>query len=222
MLIDTYVSTLRYIYTTKLSVKNNNFNFKTKLKIKLSIEFIKDTWFKSKIKSDGISDNNELIKDIFLPLVKIIFENTINNKEEICSFLFNQEQYFKFKKINSLKRKKSIPKNENDNNKNQINEIQENKNEIINVEEYIKKFSEYLNNIDFETLLIISICFFVLILFLIFKYDIAIIIIILFIGFSLLFYKILEIDNDIRALKRELSIIKKNQSDKGNRNKKEE
>jgi hypothetical protein len=61
-----------------------------------------------------------------------------------------------------------------------------------------------------------------LILFLIFKYDIAIIIIILFIGFSLLFYKILEIDNDIRALKRELSIIKKNQSDKGNRNKKEE
>ena len=222
MLIDTYVSTLRYIYTTKLSVKNNNFNFKTKLKINLSIEFIKDTWFKSKIKSDGISDNNELIKDVFLPLVKIIFENTINNKEEICSFLFNQEQYFKFKKINSLKRKKSIPKNENDNNKNQINEIQENKNEIINVEEYIKKFSEYLNNIDFETLLIISICFFVLILFLIFKYDIAIIIIILFIGFSLLFYKILEIDNDIRALKRELSIIKKNQSDKGNRNKKEE
>ena len=92
MLIDTYVSTLRFIYTSKINENNNHYMFHTKLKIHLNIKFIKDTWFKTKIKSDGISGNNEFIKDIFLPLVKDILEKVNKNKKDICKYLFNPDK----------------------------------------------------------------------------------------------------------------------------------
>ena len=131
MLVDTYFSIIRYIYTTKISEKNSSFSFKTKLKINLSIEFIKETWFKSKIKSDGISDSHELIKDVFLPLVKKIFENTINNKDEICNYLFSNHKNLQFIRINSLKRKRSVSINEYNNVDNNKSNEKENKNEFI-------------------------------------------------------------------------------------------
>ena len=222
MLFDTYFSILRYVYTTKISEKNSSFSFKTKLKINLSIEFIKETWFKSKIKSDGISDSHELIKDIFIPLVNKIFEKTINNKEEICKYLFSNNKNFQFIRINSLQRKRSVSINEYNNNVNNISNEKDNKNEFIIFDEYMKKIKEYIKNLNFETYLIISACIFVFLLFLIFKFDIAIIIIIFITGFSFLFYKINDIDNDISVLKREINLIKKNMEKNENKDKKKE
>ena len=110
MLIDTYVSTLRFIYTSKINENNNHYMFHTKLKIHLNIKFIKDTWFKTKIKSDGISGNNEFIKDIFLPLVKDILEKVNKNKKDICKYLFNPDKPLIIRIIN---RRKSISKENN-------------------------------------------------------------------------------------------------------------
>lgn len=132
MLVDTYFSIIRYIYTTKISEKNSSFSFKTKLKINLSIEFIKETWFKSKINSDGISDSHELlIKNVFLPLVKKKFEDTINNKDEACNYLFSYHKNFQFIRINSLKRKRIVSINEYNNVDNNKSNEKENKNEFI-------------------------------------------------------------------------------------------
>ena len=220
MLVDTYFSIIRYIYTTKISEKNSSFSFKTKLKINLSIEFIKETWFKSKIKSDGISDSHELIKDVFLPLVKKIFENTINNKDEICNYLFSNHKNLQFIRINSLKKKRSVSINEYNNVDNNKSNEKDNKNEFIIFDEYMKKIKEYIKNLNFETYLMIGACIFVFLLFLIFKFDIAIIIIIFIAGFSFLFYKINEIDNDIRFLKREINLLKKNKEKNENKEKK--
>ncbi len=221
MLVDTYFSIVRYIYTTKISEKNSSFSFKTKLKINLSIEFIKETWFKSKIKSDGISDSHELIKDVFLPLVKKIFENTNNNKDEICKYLFSNNKNFQFIRINSLQRKRSISINEYNNVENNNLNEKDNKNEYIIFDEYMKKIKNYIQNLDFETYLIIGACIFVFLLFLIFKFDIAVIILIFIAGFSFLFYKINDIDNDINVLKREINLLKKNKEKNENKDKKE-
>ena len=84
----------------------------------------------------------------------------------------------------------------------------------------MKKIKEYIKNLNFETYLMIGACIFVFLLFLIFKFDIAIIIIIFIAGFSFLFYKINEIDNDIRFLKREINLLKKNKEKNENKEKK--
>jgi hypothetical protein len=86
----------------------------------------------------------------------------------------------------------------------------------------MKKIKEYIKNLNFETYLIIGACIFVFLLFLIFKFDIAIIIIIFIAGFSFLFYKINDIDNDISVLKREINLIKKNMEKNENKDKKKE
>ena len=206
MLIDTYVSTLRFIYTSKINENNNHYMFHTKLKIHLNIKFIKDTWFKTKIKSDGISDNNEFIKDIFLPLVKDILEKVNKNKKDICKYLFNPDKPLIIRIIN---RRKSISK-ENNIIQN-INNNKINKNDIINVDEYINKLKAYINTFDFDTLLIVGSFIIVSFLFLIFKYDIAIIIILLIIGFSLLFYKVIDINKEVKNIKSEIYNFKNSQ-----------
>ena len=206
MLIDTYVSTLRFIYTSKINENNNHYMFHTKLKIHLNIKFIKDTWFKTKIKSDGISDNNEFIKDIFLPLVKDILEKVNKNKKDICKYLFNPDKPLIIRIIN---RRKSISK-ENNIIKN-INNNKINKNDIINVDEYINKLKAYINTFDFDTILIVGSFIIVSFLFLIFKYDIAIIIILLIIGFSLLFYKVIDINKEVKNIKSEIYNFKNSQ-----------
>ena len=206
MLIDTYVSTLRFIYTSKINENNNHYMFHTKLKIHLNIKFIKDTWFKTKIKSDGISDNNEFIKDIFLPLVKDILEKVNKNKKDICKYLFNPDKPLIIRIIN---RRKSISK-ENNIIQN-INNNKINKNDIINVDEYINKLKAYINTFDFDTILIVGSFIIVSFLFLIFKYDIAIIIILLIIGFSLLFYKVIDINKEVKNIKSEIYNFKNSQ-----------
>ena len=206
MLIDTYVSTLRFIYTSKINENNNHYMFHTKLKIHLNIKFIKDTWFKTKIKSDGISGNNEFIKDIFLPLVKDILEKVNKNKKDICKYLFNPDKPLIIRIIN---RRKSISK-ENNIIKN-INNNKINKNDIINVDEYINKLKAYINTFDFDTILIVGSFIIVSFLFLIFKYDIAIIIILLIIGFSLLFYKVIDINKEVKNIKSEIYNFKNSQ-----------
>ena len=206
MLIDTYVSTLRFIYTSKINENNNHYMFHTKLKIHLNIKFIKDTWFKTKIKSDGISGNNEFIKDIFLPLVKDILEKVNKNKKDICKYLFNPDKPLIIRIIN---RRKSISK-ENNIIQN-INNNKINKNDIINVDEYINKLKAYINTFDFDTLLIVGSFIIVSFLFLIFKYDIAIIIILLIIGFSLLFYKVIDINKEVKNIKSEIYNFKNSQ-----------
>ena len=206
MLIDTYVSTLRFIYTSKINENNNHYMFHTKLKIHLNIKFIKDTWFKTKIKSDGISGNNEFIKDIFLPLVKDILEKVNKNKKDICKYLFNPDKPLIIRIIN---RRKSISK-ENNIIQN-INNNKINKNDIINVDEYINKLKAYINTFDFDTILIVGSFIIVSFLFLIFKYDIAIIIILLIIGFSLLFYKVIDINKEVKNIKSEIYNFKNSQ-----------
>ncbi len=206
MLIDTYVSTLRFIYTSKINENNNRYLFHTKLKIHLNIKFIKDTWFKTKIKSDGISDNNEFIKDIFLPFIKDILEKVNKNKKDICKYLFNPDKPLT---IHIINRRKSISK-ENNIIQN-INNNKINKNDIINVDEYINKLKAYINTFDFETKLIVGSLIIISFLFFIFKYDIAIIIILLIIGFSLLFYKIIDINKEVKNIKTEIYNFKNSQ-----------
>ena len=84
----------------------------------------------------------------------------------------------------------------------------------------MKKIKEYIKNINFETYLMIGASIFVFLLFLIFKFDIAIIIIIFIAGFSFLFYKINDIVIDIRFLKREINLLKKNKEKNENKEKK--
>lgn len=83
MLMDCFVAILRYNYNSDIFYdQNHEMHFDTKLTITFSIEFLKETWFKSRITSEANNDNNQLIKETLLPLMEIVFKDILNHKEK--------------------------------------------------------------------------------------------------------------------------------------------
>ena len=187
MLINNLENTIRYKFTSIPFYDSlNNLHFNSKLNINLSITFEKN-WFKLKFHNEIIEECNEITKNILLPLIQETIEKVLESKNEI------------FKSSNFIKRKKSIKlKNKNKSGFNDLKKIKiPNFLSNINFKLLINKINEKTKNLEKKQIFTILSIIYVILITQICKIDTTFIILLLSIGFALIFKKQIEIENKI-------------------------
>jgi len=76
MLMDTFFTVIQYKYESELVSDpiGNGFHFKTKLNISYAIDFVKTNFFKGKVESEGLKDNEQAINEFVFPKIKSLLE----------------------------------------------------------------------------------------------------------------------------------------------------
>ena len=215
MLMDTFISILRYTYETEINIdQNNKITYDTKVSVSLAVEFVKDTWWKNRITSEAIGDNSELIKDIIIPLIQTVLNEVrdIKNKPESnLDYLFGEvpEKLPVVSNSNNVppQRKQSIPSINNG-----VSVKDEIKiNSIINTNDVIKNLTE---KIDHNSFLIVGGVVLIIAIFLMFKNELAFLSILNMAGFGIILFQ-------MKKMQEKIERIENNQKKRMNEEKKE-
>ena len=215
MLMDTFISILRYTYETKINIdQENKITYDTKVSVSLAVEFVKDTWWKNRITSEAMGDNSELIKEIIIPLIQTVLNEIkdIKNKPECnLDYLFGvvPEKLPVMSNSNNVppQRKQSIPS---------INNAVPLKDEIkvnsiINTNDVIKNLTE---KIDHNSFLLVGGVFLIIAIFLMFRNELAFLSILNIVGFGMILFQ-------MKKMQEKIERIENNQTKRMNEEKKE-
>jgi hypothetical protein len=125
MMMDTFYSILQYKFDSSFdySTEESRLKFNTKVTISFGIEFIKDSWFKTKILNEALADMDESVKNSMMPFItkvmdsqkevhaknyKVFLLNSIKNE-----FIESSQIRGEYEIIEEIKNEKDVNENEN-------------------------------------------------------------------------------------------------------------
>ena len=84
MLMDTFYTVIQYKYDSEpvLEEGSKQLHFKTRLTISYSLEFVKANIFKSRVESESLKDNEQVLKEFWFPKIKIALEKVNKNNNQ--------------------------------------------------------------------------------------------------------------------------------------------